>query len=69
MTSLSESLAMKYKVFLAQHSGYNGRATTATVLPQRLSQPKWGKAVPGQAHVGWPGSRASTRRVLAREMC
>ncbi|KFY66239.1 hypothetical protein V496_02136 [Pseudogymnoascus sp. VKM F-4515 (FW-2607)] len=41
----------------AQQRGYNGCATAAIATAQRLSQPKWGKAVPG------------TRGVLEREKC
>ncbi|KFZ16318.1 hypothetical protein V502_05162 [Pseudogymnoascus sp. VKM F-4520 (FW-2644)] len=44
-------------VFLGLQRGYNGGATTARVIAQRLSQPKWGKAVPG------------TRGVMERGQC
>ncbi|KFY21681.1 hypothetical protein V493_07205 [Pseudogymnoascus sp. VKM F-4281 (FW-2241)] len=41
----------------AQQGAYNGCATTASAIAQRLSQPMWGKAVP------------STRGVLQQERC
>ncbi|KFY03642.1 hypothetical protein V490_00110 [Pseudogymnoascus sp. VKM F-3557] len=42
----------------AQQRGYNGCATTASAIAQRLSQPMWGKAVPGLPHVFCRASRA-----------
>jgi hypothetical protein len=54
-------------VFLAQQRSYDGGATTAKVLAQRLLQPKWGKAVPGLAHLVWH-EHCADPTVLARQV-
>ncbi|KFZ02687.1 hypothetical protein V500_00025 [Pseudogymnoascus sp. VKM F-4518 (FW-2643)] len=58
-TPLSASMLCRREnmVCSAQQRGYNGCATTASAIAQRLSQPMWGKAVPG------------TRGVIEREQC
>ncbi|KFZ17220.1 hypothetical protein V501_01854 [Pseudogymnoascus sp. VKM F-4519 (FW-2642)] len=53
----TDSTDSDFDGLFSQNTMHNGCATTASAIAQRLSQPKWGKAVPG------------TQDVLEREQC